>query len=168
MVVAPPDGYLGDDSSTPTPMLDNDSLDSGKSTPRFLESPSTDVMMGKSSPLIVAQSRLSEEQSHKSDENSSEDLSTNRHVDLDGRQPVSPLAKASYSSGKNYSATAATSSPRTKGLTILPSARHDSRPTSDSDEKDVISYKLSRESTTSSFDSEVSGSSSIGHEGTDM
>ena len=164
VVVAPPDSFLGDDSSTPTPMLDNESLDSGKSTPRILESPSTEVIMGKSSPLVVTQYRSSDDQTHRTDDDSHEDGCGDRQVDLDCRQTVSPLAKSSYSSGREH----AVSASQSKGLSILPSSQHDSQPAGSPEDEAIVSYKLSRESTVSSLDSQSSLPSSTGHEGSNL
>ena len=119
MVVAPPDSFLGDDSATPTPMMDNESLDSGKSTPRFLESPSMD-----SSPLVVAQYRSSDDQIHRTDQGSPDSSNTDQRMESESnRQPLSPLAKSFYSSQNTEQS--AKSAPRSKGLSIYPSSQHD-------------------------------------------
>ena len=157
MVVAPPDSFLGDDSATPTPMMDNESLDSGKSTPRFLESPSMDSLTGKSSPLVVAQYRSSDDQIHRTDQGSPDSSNTDQRMEAESnRQPLSPLAKSFYSSQNTEQS--AKSAPRSKGLSIYPSSQHDCQPEqhTSTDEEDIVSYKLSRESTNTSKDSEVS------------
>ena len=145
VVVAPPDTFLGDDSSTPTPMLDNESLDSGKSTPIFLESPSTDSLTGKSSPLVVAQYRSSDDHVHTSDSESTND----QHSESESRQPLSPLTKASYSSTK--SRTEYISGSQSMGLSIYPSPDHNYQPAKHFKEEKMLSYTLSSESTTASF-----------------
>ena len=61
-------------------MLDDESLDSGKSTPRFLESPSTDSLTGKSSPLVVAQYHSSDDQIHRTGEGSP-DSNTDQRIE---------------------------------------------------------------------------------------
>ena len=152
MVVAPPDSFLGDDSATPTPMMDNESLDSGKSTPRFLESPSMDPLTGKSSPLVVAQYRSSNDQIHRTDQGSPDSSSTDQRMETESnRQPLSPLAKSFYSS-QNDTEQSAKPAPRSKGLSIYPSSQHDCQPEqhTSTDEEDIVSYKLSRESTNTS------------------
>ena len=180
MVVAPPDSFLGDDSATPTPMLDNESLDSGKSTPRFLESPSTDSLTGKSSPLVVAQYRSSDDQIHRTDEGRP-DSSTDQQIESESnRQPLSPLAKSFYSSQKTEQSTEMTKSgSQSKGLSVYPSSQHDCQPEqhSSTDEEDIVSYTLSRKSTNTSIESEVSPTAGpstkhviehLGYEGTDL
>ena len=174
MVVAPPDSFLGDDSATPTPMLDNESLDSGKSTPRFLESPSMDSLTGKSSPLVVAQYRLSDDQIHRTDQGSPDSSMDQRIESESNRQPLSPLAKSFYSSQNTEES--AKLVPRSKGLSIYPSSQHDCQPEQHSiDEEDIASYKLSRKSTNTSMESEVSSAARsstehehLGYEGTDL
>ena len=129
MVVAPPDNFLGDDSATPTPMLDNESLDSGKNTPRFLESPSTNSLTGKSSPLVVAQYRSSDDQIHRTDEGSPDGSTDQRIESESNRQPLSPLAKSFYSSQNTEQSTEMTKSDsQSKGLSIYPSFQHDCQP----------------------------------------
>ena len=155
MVVAPPDSFLGDYSATPTPMLDNESLDSGKSTPRFLESPSMDSLTGKSSPLVVAQYRSSDDQIHRTDQGSP-DSNTDQRIEAESnRQPLSPLAKSFYSSQNTEQSAKSVS--RSKGLSIYPSSQHDCQPDQHStDEEDIVSYKLSRETMKTLTESEVS------------
>ena len=150
VVVAPPDTFLGDDSSTPTPMLEDESLDSGKSTPRFLESPSTESLTGKSSPLVVAQYRSSDDHVHTSDSESTKD----QNSETDSRQPLSPLTKASYSSAK--SRTEYISGSQSKGLSIYPSPDYNCQPAKLFEEEKMVSYTLSREGTAVSLDSEDS------------
>ena len=177
MVVAPPDSFLGHDSSTPTPMLDNESLDSGKSTPRFLESPSMDSLTGKSSPLVVAQYRSSDDQIHRTDRGSP-DSSRDQQMESDGsRQPLSPLAKSFHSSQNKEQSTEMTKSgSHSKGLSIYPSSQHDCQPEEQhTDEEDIVSYTLSRKSTDTSIEGEVGqamGPSTehehLNYEGTDL
>lgn len=160
VVVAPPDTFLGDDSSTPTPMLDNESLDSGKSTPRFLESPSTDSLAGKSSPLVVAQYRSSDDHIHRTGRGSP-DSSVDQTTEIDSRQPLSPLAKSSYSSGRS-SAEHMIPGSQTKGLSIYPSPDHDSQPLdTDSDEDQIVSYTLSNEESTDNCSKESQGTGEV-------
>ena len=156
VVVAPPDSFLGDDSSTPTPMLDSELLDSGNSTPRLLESPSTDSLTGKTSPLVVAQHRPYEDQVSRTSQGSP-DNSRDQQADLDSRQPLSPLAKASYSVSYQTTEHAATvPASHAKGLSIFPSSQHDCQPTEHHDnQEDIASYSLSRKSTSTSLESEV-------------
>ena len=157
MVVAPPDSFLGDDSATPTPMLDNESLDSGKSTPIIIESPSMDSLAGKSSPLVVAQYRSSDDQIHRTDRESPDSSADQRIEAESSRQsgPLSPLAKTFYSSQNTEQSAKSVS--QSKGLSIYPSSQHDCQPQQHStDEEDIVSYKLSRESTNTSKESEVS------------
>ena len=161
-------------------MLDNESLDSGKSTPRFLESPSTDSLTGKSSPLVVAQYRSSDDQIHRTDEGRP-DSSTNQQIESESiRQPLSPLAKSFYSSQNTEQSTEMTKSgSQSKGLSIYPSSQHDCQPEqhSSTDEEDIniVSYTLSRKSTNTSIESEVSPAAGpsterehLGYEGTDL
>lgn len=163
MDLAPPDIFLGDDSSTPTPMLDNESLDSGKSTPRFLESPSTDSLTGKSSPLVVAQYRSSDDHVQTSDCESISD----QHTDSGNRQPLSPLTKASYSSEK--SRTECISGSQSKGLSIYPSSDHNYQPAKHFKEEKMVSSTLSREGTAVSLSSEGRPALSTElYEGTDL
>ena len=101
MAIAPPNSFLGDDSATPTPMLDNESLDSGKSTPIIIESLSMDSLAGKSSPLnVVAQYRSSDDQIHRTVLGSSNSSAEQRIEAESNRQPgpLSSLAKTFYSS----------------------------------------------------------------------
>ena len=148
-------------------MLDNESLDSGKSTPRYLESPSTDSLTGKSSPLVVAQYRSSDDYVHTSDSESTND----QHSESDSRQPLSPLTKASYSSGK--SRTEYISGSQSKGLSIYPSPDHNSQTAKHFKEEKMVSYTLSKESTAVSLDGEASPageslSTAEHYEGTDL
>ena len=181
VVVAPPDHFLGDDSATPTPMQDYESLDSGKSTPRFLESPSLDVLTGKSSPLVVAQYRSSDDQAHRTDQKA---LDSSSRIEPESSRPsLSPLAKTVYSSSQSAEqSTTEVNKPGSqspKGLSIFPSSQHDCQPTehSSTDEEDVASYTLLRESATTSSESEVSLTTGLAakherhpddHEGTDL
>ena len=134
-------------------MLDSESLDSGKSTPRFLESPSMDFVAGKSSPLVVTQYRSKPEDHVFRSGRGSPDSSSDQTTESDSRQPLSPLAKSSHSSGRS-STEHSVSDSQPKGLSIYPNSSYE--PAEDSDEEHIVSYTLSSESASTSKDSESS------------
>lgn len=178
MVVPPPDSFLGDESSTPTPGMDNDyvGVDSGKSTPRYVDSPSVDTMAGKMSPLVA----IAQQHSPTSDlqaADGQENGSTLRD------QPLSPLAVDSVvaTAAENSASLIDTTSDskvngskvNAKVMSIYSSAEHDSKPVREHrDLESIPSYSLSRTSTTISLESQSNGTSEEGevepYEGTNL
>ena len=116
-----------------------------------------DSLTGKSSPLVVAQYHLSDDQIHITDQGTP-DSSIDQQIEAESnRQPLSPLAKSFYSSQNTEQLAKSVS--QSKGLSIYSSSQHDCQPEQHStDEEDIVSYKLSRENTNKYFDREWSQS----------
>ena len=169
MIVQPPDTFLGDESATPTPGMDNDyiGVDSGKSTPRYVDSPSVDSMAGKMSPLVVATQQLLSTDTLTETQESGSTI-------RDALQPLSPLAmdcvvaattENSTNPGPSNTITdsnlkANGSKSTAKVMSIYSSTEHDSKPAQEHRQLESIpSFSLSRMSTSTSLESHSNGAS---------